>query len=83
MSIYRGVGGSVDATNDAIVAEVTAAALTATTKAAEAATSASQAAQTATVYTTEVYTGVQESLVTMASNIISTQTIVVEHHAFS
>ena len=47
MSIYRGVGGSVDATNNALVEEVNTAALTATTKAAEAATSASQAATSA------------------------------------
>jgi hypothetical protein len=43
-----------------------------------ASTSAAEAAASA-----DVYTDVQESLVTMASNIISTQAIVVEHHAFS
>ena len=53
------------------------------THAQEAAASAAEAANTATVYTTEVYTGVQEALVTMASNLISTQAIVAEHHAFS
>ena len=47
MSIYRGIGGSVDATNDALVEEVSAAAVTAIAKAAEASTSASNAATSA------------------------------------
>ena len=47
MSIYRGVGGSVGATNDALVNEVNVAAQTATTKAAEAAQSATNAATSA------------------------------------
>ena len=47
MSIYRGVGGSVGATNDALVNEVNVAAQTATSKAAEAAQSATDAATSA------------------------------------
>jgi len=64
------IAGQVqEATDQAGIA--TAQAVIATSKATESSPSAA------------VYTDVQESLVTMASNIISTQAIVVEHHAFS
>ena len=48
MSIYRGEGGSGDATNDATVSDVTAQAVIASTKADEAAASATAAAASAT-----------------------------------